>query len=97
MQLAACIAILKSARQLGLVEDLGHVSSSAGDSVEIPARVYYRAICHASEELQTEAMQLICTYPKVTALPSKSCLLSLASIFCSMLYLCVGQFGFLGP
>lgn len=69
MQLAACIAILKSARQLGLVEDISKVAVTGG-FVEIPQQIYNRAICHSAEELQTDAMQLICSSPKPTLVPS---------------------------
>lgn len=74
MQLAATVAILKAARQMGLVDDLGCVSTLGEEPVEMPEQMYQRAICHASEELQTDMMQLLCTYPKVTFMPSKSLL-----------------------
>ena len=71
VQLAATVAILKTARQMGLVDDIGCINVNEEASVEISEQIYDRAVCHASEELQTDMMQLLCSYPKVTVMPSR--------------------------
>ena len=71
LQLAALVAVLKSARHMGMVDDIRCVSIPGEEAVTIPEQIFVRAICHASEELQTSAMQLICTYNRVTLMPSK--------------------------
>lgn len=70
LQLAALIAILKPARQMGLVDQICYISIAGEEAITIPEEIFRRAICHSSEELQTDAMHLVCTYPKVTLMPS---------------------------
>ena len=59
---------------MGLVDDIGCISMAGEEPVHMPEQIFQRAIIHTSEELQTDMMQLLCTYPKVTVLPSESLL-----------------------
>ena len=71
VQLAALVAVLKPARQLGLADSILCMECSGEEPIAVPKEAFYRAICHSSEELQTDTMQLICSYPKVTLMPSR--------------------------
>ena len=63
------MAILKTARQLGLYQDLACVSVPGEGSLEIPEELLQRAVARSTESLQVDALQLACVHPKATSLP----------------------------
>ncbi|KAL0046958.1 hypothetical protein WJX82_002976, partial [Trebouxia sp. C0006] len=68
-QVATLVAILKTARQMGLYQDLGCVSVAGEGSVAIPERLLQRAVASRVESLQVDALQLACVHPRTTSLP----------------------------
>ncbi|DBA69567.1 TPA: hypothetical protein ACH3X2_012764 [Trebouxia sp. C0005] len=68
-QVATLVAILKTARQIGLYQDLGCVSVPGEGSVTIPERLLQRAVASRVESLQVDALQLACVHPRTTSLP----------------------------
>ena len=71
VQVATLVAILKTARQMGLYQDLACVSVPGEGSVPIPEELLQRAVASSSESLQVDALQLACVHPKATSLPGK--------------------------
>lgn len=69
MQVAMLIAILKTARQLGLYQDLEQVSVLGEGSIAIPEAMLHRAVGQSSQTLQLDALQLACVHPRATNLP----------------------------
>ncbi|DBB01023.1 TPA: hypothetical protein ACH3X1_000923 [Trebouxia sp. C0004] len=68
-QVATLVAILKTARQMGLYLDLGCVSVPGEGIVTIPERLLQRAVASRVESLQVDALQLACVHPRTTSLP----------------------------
>ena len=66
------VAILKTARQIGLYQDLGCVSVPGEGSVTIPERLLQRAVASRVESLQVDALQLACVHPRTTSLPGEA-------------------------
>ena len=69
MQVATLIAVLKTARQVGLYQDLEQVSVLGEGSNAIPEALLQRAVAHSSQGLQLDALQLACVHPRATNLP----------------------------
>ena len=63
------MAVLKVARQLNLVRDLDRVTLPGHEPVQIPEALLQRAIEHGNEPLLVDAMALVCSHPKSTAVP----------------------------
>ena len=63
------MAVLKVARQLNLVRDLDRVTLPGHEPVMVPEALLQRAIEHGSEPLLVDAMALVCSHPKSTAVP----------------------------
>lgn len=63
------MAILKTARQMGLYQDLGHVEVPGEGRVAIPEALLQRAVASSTESLQVDALQLACVHPRATSLP----------------------------
>ncbi len=72
LQVATLVAILKTARQMGLYQDLGCVSVPGEGSVTIPERLLQRAVATRNESLQVDALQLACVHPRTTSLPGEA-------------------------
>ncbi len=72
LQVATLVAILKTARQMGLYQDLGCVSVPGEGSVTIPERLLQRAVASRVESLQVDALQLACVHPRTTSLPGEA-------------------------
>lgn len=72
LQVATLVAILKTARQMGLYQDLGCVSVPSEGSVTIPEQLLQRAVASRVESLQVDALQLACVHPRTTSLPGKA-------------------------
>ena len=72
MQVATLVAILKTARQLGLYQDLACVTVPGEGTLEIPEELLQRAVARSTESLQVDALQLACVHPKATSLPGQS-------------------------
>jgi hypothetical protein len=70
-KVASLVAVLKVARQLQLVRDLGVVSIPGHPPVVIPEELLQRAICHSNESLLVDALTLACVHPKTTAMPGR--------------------------
>ena len=68
-QVASLVAVLKVARQLNLVRDLDRVTVPGHDPVHIPEALLRRAIEHGNDTLLVDAMALVCSHPKSTAVP----------------------------
>lgn len=68
-QVASLVAVLKVARQLNLVRDLDRVTVLGHAPVAIPEALLQRAIEHGSDGLLVDAMSLVCSHPKSTAVP----------------------------
>ena len=69
LQVATVVAILKTARQIGLYQDLSHVVVPGQGSVAIPEGLLRRAVASSTESLQVDALQLACVHPRPTSLP----------------------------
>ena len=69
LQVASLVAVLKVARQLNLVRDLERVALPGHEPVQIPEALLQRAIEHGNEPLLVDAMALVCSHPKSTAVP----------------------------
>ena len=69
LQVASLVAVLKVARQLNLVRDLDRVTVPGHDPVHIPEALLRRAIEHGNDTLLVDAMALVCSHPKSTAVP----------------------------
>ena len=69
LQVASLVAVLKVARQLNLVRDLDRVTLPGHEPVMVPEALLQRAIEHGSEPLLVDAMALVCSHPKSTAVP----------------------------
>ena len=69
LQVASLVAVLKVARQLNLVRDLDRVTLPGHEPVQIPEALLQRAIEHGNEPLLVDAMALVCSHPKSTAVP----------------------------
>lgn len=85
MQVATLIAILKTARALGLYQDLERVSIPGEGIIAIPEAMLQRAVGHASQTLQLDALQLACVHPRATNLPGGRlycCCLLLHTMYC---------------
>ena len=67
--MATLVAILKTARQMGLYQDLSHVEVPGEGSVAVPAALLRRAVASSTESLQVDALQLACVHPRGTSLP----------------------------
>ena len=67
--MAALIAVLKAARQLALLNDVEELRIPHHAPISIPRRVLEMAIRHSSETLRMDALQLVCTHPKLNLLP----------------------------
>lgn len=67
------MAILKTARQMGVYQDLSHVvvpGEGLGEGrLPIPAALLQRAVASSTEALQVDALQLACVHPRLTTLP----------------------------
>ena len=63
------MSILKTARHMGLYQDLACVSVPGEGSVAIPEALLQRAVASSCESLQVDALQLACVHPKATRLP----------------------------
>lgn len=80
LQVATLVAILKTARQMGVYQDLSHVvvggqGEGVGEgqgSVAIPQELLQRAVASRTEALQVDALQLACVHPRPTTLPGTS-------------------------
>lgn len=70
--MATLVAILKTARQMGLYQDLSHVEVPGEGRVAIPAELLQRAVASSTESLQVDALQLACVHPRGTSLPGLS-------------------------
>ncbi len=69
LQVASLVAVLKVARQLNLVRDLDRVTVPGHDPVHIPEALLRRAVEHGNDTLLVDAMALVCSHPKSTAVP----------------------------
>lgn len=72
LQVATLVAILKTARQMGLYQDLSHVMVPGEGSVAIPQGLLQRAVASSTESLQVDALQLACMHPRPTSLPGNT-------------------------
>ncbi len=63
------MAVLKVARQLNLVRELDRVAVPGYEPMGIPEALLQRAIEHGDESLLVDAMALVCSHPKSTAVP----------------------------
>ena len=72
LQVATLVAILKTARQMGLYQDLACVSVPGEGSVAIPEQLLQRAVASSTGSLQVDALQLACVHPRATSLPGKA-------------------------
>ena len=68
-QVAALVAVLKVARQLGLISELGRVALPGQPPVTIPGALLRQAMSHGNEGLLVDAMTLACVHPKTAAMP----------------------------
>ena len=71
LQVATLVAILKTARQMGLYQDLACVSVPGEGKVKIPHQLLQQAAASSSESLQVDALQLACVHPRATSLPGE--------------------------
>ena len=69
LQVATLVAILKTARQMGVYQELSHVGVPGESSLPIPAALLQRAVASSTEALQVDALQLACVHPRPTTLP----------------------------
>lgn len=72
LQVATVVAVLRAARQLGLLEVVTRVEMPGQPPVDIPIGILQRAVRHSSEGLRTEALHLLCGHPKLTRQLSES-------------------------
>ena len=73
-QVPSIIAVLKTARQLQLMDGLGQVMVPGQEPLSLPHRLLEKAVIHGSETIRLDVMQLACLHPKSTAFPGeKNC------------------------
>ncbi|KAK9830799.1 hypothetical protein WJX74_007694 [Apatococcus lobatus] len=68
-QVPSVIAVLKTARQLQLMDGLSQVTVPGHEPLGLPHTLLEQAVIHSSESLRIDVMQLACLHPRSTAFP----------------------------
>lgn len=70
VQAGACIAILRTARELQMVDQLEELAGAEGLTPAAVEAMMTRAITHRADAVRSNALHLVCSHRRTTALPT---------------------------